>query len=166
MGAAVSSSQIVSASPSYSGGGFLTILPCSLHGDPSMDFSNMSPAHGLQFFSDLSSLVPFLAPQSFRNRQGAVLQEQNVLQDIFSAGLQVLPGDLLQHWLLSPWSHRSCQKPAPAWTLYRATVSFKHIWCGVSHRLRVVLCVPMDLHGLQVTNASPWSAPRAGFWIL
>lgn len=43
-------------------------------------------------------------------------------------------------------------KPAPAQTLYRVAVSFRHtqlLRCGVSHRLQVLLCIPTVLHGLQ-----------------
>ncbi|KAM9655110.1 uncharacterized protein ACIBXB_008245 isoform 1-T1 [Morphnus guianensis] len=42
------------------------------------------------------------------------------------AGSQVLPENLLQHGLLSPRVHRSCQEPAPVQASHRVTASFGH----------------------------------------
>ncbi|KAK4830240.1 hypothetical protein QYF61_009307 [Mycteria americana] len=100
-------------------------LPCSClgawgpsHGRQfSMNFSNVSPSSGLQFFMNCSSMGPFHRVQSFRNR---------LLQHRFPMGSQVLPANLLQRGLLSPWGHRSCQEPALAWPSHGVTVSFKH----------------------------------------
>jgi len=55
--------------------------------------------------------------QSFKNR---------LLQCRSPVGSQVLPANLLQYGLLSPWLHRSCQEPAPAWALHGVTASFGH----------------------------------------
>lgn len=41
-------------------------------------------------------------------------------------GLQLLRENLLRVGLLSPWSHRSCQEPAPAWASYEVTASSGH----------------------------------------
>jgi len=73
MGAVVSSSHVVSAAPSSSGGRLLTLFPCSSMG-PShrrqsfTNFSNVSPSHRLQLFTNCPSVGPF--------SRGAVLQEQ------------------------------------------------------------------------------------------
>jgi len=73
MGVVVSSSHIVSVAPSSSGGGLLTLFPCSSMGPSherqfSTNFSNMSPSHGLQFFTKCPTVGPSHAVQSFRNR--------------------------------------------------------------------------------------------------
>ncbi|KAK4828316.1 hypothetical protein QYF61_025328 [Mycteria americana] len=83
----------------------------------STNFSNVSPSHGLQFFMNCSSVGPFHGVQSFRNR---------LLQHRSPTGSQVLPANLLQHGLLSPWVHRSCQEPAPAQASHGVTASFRH----------------------------------------
>ena len=83
----------------------------------SMNFSSVSPSHRLQFFTNCTSVGPFHEVQSFRNR---------LLQHGSPAGSQVLPANLLQHGLLYPWGHRSCQEPAPAWASHRVTASFGH----------------------------------------
>jgi len=63
-----------------------------------MNFSNMSPSHGLQFFTNCPSV-------------GAVLQEQTALAwapcEVTSAASKPAPA-----WgPLSPWVHRSRQEP-------------------------------------------------------
>ena len=73
MGAAVSSSHIVSATPSFSEGGLLTLSPAPAWGPShrrqlSMSFSSTGPFCGLQFFTNCSSVGPFHGVQSFRNR--------------------------------------------------------------------------------------------------
>ncbi|KAK4828040.1 hypothetical protein QYF61_022817 [Mycteria americana] len=65
---------------------------------------------------------------------------------------QVLPANLLQHGLLSPWVHRFCQEPAPVRGLHGVTASFGSIHLlqrGVLHRLQVDICSTVNLHGLQ-----------------
>ncbi|NXC66527.1 PLCZ1 phosphodiesterase, partial [Anhinga anhinga] len=72
----------------------------------SMNFSNVPPSHGLQFFTNLlQHWGPSHGVRSFRNR---------LLQCGSPVGPQALPANLLQRGLLSPWVHRSCQAPAPA----------------------------------------------------
>jgi len=86
--------------------------------------SNMNPFHGLQFFTNCSSVGPCHGIQSFRNR---------LLQRGSPTGSQVLPTNLLQGKFLSPWVHRSCQHPAPAWVSHMVTDCFRSIhllWCG------------------------------------
>jgi len=58
-----------------------------------MNFSNVSPFHGLPFFTNCCTLGPFHRLQSFRNR---LLQGGSVTES------QALPANLLQHGLLSP----------------------------------------------------------------
>lgn len=104
--------------------------------DPSMDFSNVSPTYGMQFFSDVSSLIPFLAVQSFRNA---------LLQNIFPAGLQVLPINLLQHRL-------STGSQSPSGTPSCSDVGYR--WFSAC---------PWTSMGCRVTDASPCSSPWTGF---
>jgi len=65
-----------------------------------MNFSIVSPSHGLQFFMNCSNVSHFPRVQSFSNR---------VLQHAFPMGSKVLPA-----------------KPVPARTLHRVTDSFGH----------------------------------------
>ena len=110
-----------------------------------MNFSNVSPSHGLQFFTNCSSMGPIHGVQSFRNR---------LLQHGSPTGSQVLPANLLQRGFLSPRGHGSAgparsllhhglptgsQRPSGIHLLRR----------GVLHRLQVDICSTMDLHGLQ-----------------
>ena len=57
-----------------------------------MNFTNTSLSHGVQFFTNCSSVGPFHRVQPFRNR---------LLQCGSSMGSRVLPANLLQHGLLS-----------------------------------------------------------------
>jgi len=113
----VSSSHIVSATPSSSHS-----CPAPPWG-PShgrqfpTNFSNVSPSHGLQLFMNYPSVGPSHEVQSFRNK---------LLQCGSPKGSQALPANLLQHWLLSPLVYRSCQEPAPARPPHRVTASFGH----------------------------------------
>jgi len=72
-----------------------------------MNFSNMSPSHGLQLFTNCSSVGPSHGVQSFRNR---------LLQRESPTGSQGLPAHLLQHGLLSPQGHRYLLHRGPPWT--------------------------------------------------
>ena len=87
VGVVVSSSHFVSAAPSSSGGGLLTLSPCSSVGS----LPRQTVLHVL------------LQRESFP--QAAVLHE--LLQRGSPTGSQVLPANLLQRGLLSPWGHRS-----------------------------------------------------------
>ena len=107
MGVVVSSSHVVYTAPSSSGKGLLTV--CSNMGflpwrQFSMKFSNVSPSHGLKFFTNCSSVGPFHRVQSFRNR---------LLQHGFPTGSQSPLGiHLLQRGVL----HRLQWISAPLWT--------------------------------------------------
>ncbi|XP_030313874.1 uncharacterized protein LOC115598956 [Calypte anna] len=86
----------------------------------SLNFFSVSPSHRPQLFTNSSSVSPFHPfhrVQSFRSR---------LLQHRIPMGSKVLQSNLLQHGLLSPWLHRSCQKPARAQASHRATTSFGH----------------------------------------
>jgi len=148
MGVVVSSSHVVSSAPSSSGGGLLTPAPGPAW-DPSygrqfsMNFSNVGPSHGVQLFMNCSSVGVSHGVQSFRNR---------LLQCGSSTGSQVLPADLPQCGLLSPWVHRSCQEPAPVRAPHRVTASSGHppapAW-GPPRAAGGSLLPPRGLHRLQ-----------------
>jgi len=135
MGVTVSSSHVVSAAPSSSGGGLLTLCPCSSMG--SLPWETV--------LHELLQREPF--------PRAAALHE--LLQHGCPTGSQALPANLLQCELLSPQVHRSCQEPAPARAPHRVTASFRHppapAW-GPFHGLQVEICSTMDLHGLQGSN--------------
>ena len=117
MGIAVSLSHILSSASSSSLSFLAPVWSSSCRRQSSTDFSSMSPSHGLQFFMNYSRICPFHGVQSFRSR---------LFQRASPAGSQVLPANLLQHGLLFPWVHRSCQQPAPAQALHGVTASFEH----------------------------------------
>jgi len=112
----------------------------------STNFSNASPSHRLQLFTNCPSVGPF--------PQGAVLQEQAAPAWVHT-GSQALPANLLRRGLLSPQVRRSWQEPAPAQAPYGVTASFRHppapAW-GPFHRLQVDICSTVDLHGLKGNN--------------
>lgn len=49
-----------------------------------------------------------------------------LLQYEFPSGSKALQANLLQHGLLSPQGHRSCQEPALVWALHGGTAPFRH----------------------------------------
>jgi len=117
----VSSSHIVSATPCPSGGGLLTLCPCS-------NMRSLSWETVLHKLLQCESFPPAAAlhelphgpshrVQSFRNR---------LFQCGSSMGSQALPANLLQHGLLSPQVCRSCQEPAPVRAFHGVTASFGH----------------------------------------
>jgi len=111
----------------------------------STNFSDVSPSLGLQFFVNCSSMHPSNRAQYFRSRP---FQRGSPVRS------QALPANLLQRGLLSPWLHRSCQKPAPAWTLHRVTASFRHIHLcqrGVSIVCRWTSAPPLTSMGCRGT---------------
>jgi len=151
MGTVVSSSYVVSATPSSSGGGLLTLFLCSSVRSLSWEtvlhkilqhecFPRAAALH------ELPSVGPF--------PRGAVLQEQ--------AAPAWVP-----HGVTIPAS-----KPTPSWTSLssglqvlagacssagspQVTASFRHplalMW-GPFHGLQVDMCSTVDLHGLQGDN--------------
>ena len=95
-----------------------------------MNFSNVGPSHGLQVFTNCSSMGPF--HMSFP--RGAVLQKRTAPAWV-------------PHGVTSP-----ARKPAPARALRRVTASFGHIHLlrrGVLHGLQVDICSTVDFHELQ-----------------
>jgi len=151
MGIAVSSSHIVSTTPSSSGGGLLTLFSFSNMRSLSWEtvvqkLFSVGPSHGLQLSTNSPSVVPSHGMQSFRNR---------LLQCGSLTGSQVLPANLLRRGLLCPQVHRSWQEPASAWAPHRVKVSFGHpsalAW-GPFHGLQVDIYSTRDLRGLQGDN--------------
>jgi len=163
MEVAVSSSHVVSAAVSSSGEGLLTLCPCSSVGPLPWEtilhyFSNASPSHGLQFFTNCSSVGPCHRVQSFRNR---------LLQCGSPTGSHALPANLLQRG--SPRGRKPCQETCSSVgsSLHGSTspgrILLQHgipmgsqppsgihlLWRGVLHELQVEICSTMDLHGLQ-----------------
>jgi len=151
MGVVVSSSHIVSAAPSSSGGRLLTLCPCSTMRSLSQEtvlhkllqcesFPRAAALH------ELPSVGPFHRVQSFRNR---------LLQRGSPMGSQALPANLLWCGLLSPWVHRSWQEPTPVWAPHGVTASFRHppalVWAPF-HGLQVDIGSTVDFHGLQGDN--------------
>lgn len=140
MGPAISSSPTISAAPSSSGGRTHhapTGGPQLGHGkrESSMSLSDTSPSHELQLFTNCSSTGPFHRVQSFRKRQ---------LQCGHPTGSQVLPTNPLQHGLLPPWGHRSCQQTCPSACFPQGDSLFRTHPTGCRS-----ICSTADLHGLQ-----------------
>ena len=140
MGDAVSSSHVVCATPSSSGGGLLTLFPCS----SARCLSRERVLHKL--LTNYPSVGPFYGVQSFSSR---------LLHGGSPMGSQVLPTNLLQHGLLS--LHRATgpgrsllQHGLPTVSLPSSGIHL--VWRGVFHGLQVDICSIVDLHGLQRDN--------------
>ena len=151
MGVWVSSSHAVSAAPSSSGGGLLTLCPCSSVGSHPWEtllyeLLQPTPSHRLQIFTMCSSMGSLHGVQCFRN---GLLQHRSPTRVtgparrpapawLLSTGPRVLPracssaGSPQGHGLLWGTSTRS------------STVS--------STGGRVDICSTMDLHVLQGDN--------------
>jgi len=147
MGAEASSSHIVSAAPSSSQGGLVTLCPCCR-------------------VESLPQAAGHHKLLQYRSLPGGAVFQNRLLKHVFPTESQVLPGDLLQHGLLSPWGHRYCQDPAPAWASHGFTASFGCIYLlrrGVLHRLQVGICSTIDLlhRSAEAQPASPLSSPQA-----
>jgi len=120
-----------------------------------VNFSNVSPSHGLQLFTDCPSVSPFHGVQSFRNR---------LHQRGSPTGSQALSANLLWHGLLSLWVLRTWQQPAPAPAPHEFTASFRHppalawgpAWAASGYLLH--RGPPWAAEG---QPASPWSSPQA-----
>lgn len=76
-------------------------------------------------------------------------------------GSQVLPGNLLQCGLLSPWVCRSLPGPAPAQASHGVTASFGHppalLWVS-SRGCRWISASMWSSMGCRVTAALPWAS--------
>jgi len=152
MGVTVSSSHVVSAAPSSSGEGLLTLFPCSSVRSLSWE----TVLHKLlQCASFPQAAALHKLPQCGSFPWGAVLQEQTAPEWV-PMGSQALPANLLWRGLLSPQVHRSCQEPAPARGSPRGHSLLQASTCsGVGssfHRLQVDICSTVDLHRLQGDN--------------
>jgi len=154
MGVMVSSSHVVFATPSYSGGGLLTLFRYSSMRSLSWE----TVLHKLLQRESFPWAVALLElPQRGSFPRGAVLQEQAAPQHGSPMGSQALPANLLRCGLLSAQVHRSWQECALAQAPDGVTASFLHppapAW-GPFHRLQVDICSTVDLHGLQGDNMS------------
>jgi len=111
----------------------------------------VGPFHRLQLFTNCPSVGPSHGVPSFRNR---------LLQRVSPTGSQALPANLLQCGLLSPWVHRSCQEPAPAWGSPRGHSLLQASTCsGVGS-------LPQATGGDLLHRGPPWAAgeQRASPW--
>ena len=116
MEVAVSSSHVVCAAPSSSGGGLLTLCPRSSVGSlpwrqSSMDCSSVSHSHRLQFSTNWSSMSPCHRVQSFKNRllqcwrAESNFTTQRVIKQVCLLRCRVQGGSLL---LTCTPSHEAC----------------------------------------------------------
>jgi len=171
----VSSPQILSADPSSSHSSPAPAWGPSHGRQFSTNWSSMSPSHGVQFFTNCSSVGPFNGVQSFRKR---------LLQRGSPMGSQALPASLLQRGLLSPWVHRSCQEPAPAWALPEVTASFGQPllqrgvpstgyswisappWTSMGCRGTACLIMVCSMGCRGISASAPGASPPPPFWCL
>jgi len=156
MGVVVSSSHI-SDPPSSSGGGLLTLCPCSRV----RSLSQETVLHKLlQHESFPWAAALHELPQRGSLPQGAVLQEQADPVWVPTES-QALPENLLQCGVLSAWVHRSWQEPAPARAPHGVTASCRHppapVWGATGGDL-LHHGPPWAAGGQPV---SPWSSSRA-----
>ena len=149
MGFVVSSAYVVSACPSSSQGGLLTLCPCSSVEVPLMGDSSpqTSPTWVLPMGCSSSRTAPAWVPSTECSTSGTGCS---------SVG--------------PPWGHKPCQQTcsgvvsslhgstAPGRSLLQrgaphgVTASFRHppaLTWGPFHRLQVEICSTMDLYGLQ-----------------
>jgi len=110
MGVTVSSSHVVSAAPSFSLGGLLTLFPCS-------SVRSLSEETVLHELLQCGSFPWATALHELR-QYGSLLWSAGIQEQAAPAwvptGSQALPASLLRRGLLSPRVHRSWQEPAPA----------------------------------------------------
>jgi len=148
MGVTVCSSHVVSAAPSCSGGGLLTLCPCSTMRSLSWEIT-LSKLLQCESFPQAAALHKLSQRGSFP--RGAVLQEQAapawVPHGVTSPASKPAPA-----WGPLSTVHRSWQEPAPARGPHRVTASFRHppaLEWGPFHGLQVDICSTVDLHGQQ-----------------
>ena len=130
MGVTVSSSHVISANPTSSWGGLLTLFPCS--SVRSLSRETVLHRH-LQCESFPWAAALHELPQHGSSLRSAVLQEQAAPARVPTES-QALPANLLRRGLLSPRVHKSWQEPAPAWAPHGVTGSLgiHLLQCGVS----------------------------------
>jgi len=151
----VSSSHFVSATPSSSGLRTPYTLPMLQHEgsshrrQSSTNFSNLSPSHGLQLFTNCPSVGPF--------PWGAVLQAQTSPAWVPHGDRFFLPANLFHCGLLS--LHGSIgpgrsllQHGLPTGSQLPLGIDLLRHPC---HGLQVDVCSTVDLHGLQ-GNSLPY----------
>jgi len=149
MGVTVSSSHVVSAAPSSSGEGLLTLFPCS----SVRSLSQETVLHKLlqhESFPQAAALHEL--PQRGSFPWGAVLQEQAASAWV-PHGVTYSTSKSAPAWVsLSSRVHRLWQEPAPVRAPHGVAASFRHTsgpaW-GLFLRLQVEICSTVDFHGLQ-----------------
>ena len=148
MGVTVSSSHVVSAALSSSGGGLLTLCPCS----SVRSLSCETVLHKLLQHDSFprAAALPKL-PQHGSFPQGAVLQEQAAPAWAFMGVTSPASKPAPAQASLSSRVHRSCQEPAPARAPHGVTTSF-------GHTSAPMWGLPWSAGG---GPASPWSSARA-----
>ena len=161
MGVVVSSSHVVSAAFSSTGGGLLTHFPCSNVGSLPCE----TVLHKLlqcESFPRAAGLHKLLHCGSLP--QAAAFQEQTTPVWVHHGITSPASKPALGWDPLSPWVHRSCQEPAAARTPHGVTTSFRHppapLWgplCAAGGDL--LHRGPPWATGGQ--PASPWSSPQA-----
>jgi len=158
MGVTVSSSHVVSAAPSSSGGGLLTHYP----GSSVRSLSQETVLHKLLQCESFPQDAAFHElPQCGSFLQGAVLQEQAAPAWV-PTGSQALPANLLQRELLYPWVHRSWKEPAPARGSPWGRSFLQAFTCSGMGSL------PWATGGYLLHHGPPWTAggQRASPWSL
>lgn len=154
----VSSSLIVSITPSSSREGLLALFPCSSMG---------SIPQAIVFY-ELLKHEPFL--QGLSSSWTAPLWVLSV--GCIPVGTNCSSAGCPSHKsfqqicsTVGSHLHMSCQKPASAWASHGVPASFGHLhllWHRVLHGLQVHICSSVDLHRLQGDkHASPCPSPWA-----
>jgi len=153
MGVVVSSSHIVSAAPSSSGGGLLTLFPCSSVGSlpwetvlhELLQHRSFQWAAVLHELLQRGSLLTGCSPSGTGCSSMGPQRGHKPCQPTCSSVGSSLHGSACRVCM-------SWQEPAPVCAPHGVTASFKHppalVW-GPFHGLQVDICSTMDLHGLQ-----------------
>jgi len=147
MGTVVSSSQVVSATPSSSGAGLLTLFPCSSVRSLSwetvlhrlLQHESFPWAAALHELPQCGSLPTGCSPSG------------TGCSSVGTHGVTSPASKLLWCGLLPPRVRRSWQEPAPAWASHGITASFRNppvpAW-GPFHGLQMEIYSTVDLLGL------------------
>lgn len=111
----------------------------------------MSPNHGLQLFTDCSSMSPFHSVQSFRSR---------LLQGGLSTELEVLLASVVCCGLLSTQFHRSFMQSVPVQDSHRFTASSQASTCSsVEFSTSAPTGTSMGCRGISVSSPEVLSPP-------